>query len=195
MSEENDLPVPRNTGGGAANVSDPIVFDTNPTVPVATPGTASAAPVADGREPTALASAPAVAAEMRVPGAPIIGAAATSAANPLTVSPGIDTAKEEKIGAVVMENLAGAWSDLFATSRAALNSALAYFAPLIARQAVLEKAATDEVSRNRASIHKRHLQGQALMKAGEYGIPLQQRQEKRFLDTIDAALNIVSKLA
>lgn len=174
---------------GETKIVDPIVFDTTPTVPLHTVGTTAAAPPAPGRDAVAIGNDPAVAGMVQSPGTVATGVVASSPANPQTVSSSVNSEKEKSILETVQRELANGCADLFETTKQAIQPALAYYGPMIARQAVLESMATTEDALKLAETNKRHLQGQALMKAGEYGIPLQQRTELRFLAILTAATN------
>lgn len=122
----------------------------------------------------------------------------TTAAVPKTrgdvhISEAVDAGKESTLATQTSEDFKAAIADAVGVSRQMAETFTTYYAPLIARQALLQQSSDPEVAK-RAEGHRRHLWGQMLMKAAEYGIPLQQRQEQRFLAAINGVLDKMLKL-
>jgi hypothetical protein len=195
--DENNpaIPDPGTVAGGAdlpTEVAEepgnemPLPLSTVPTVPIEAtgPGSSAAVPPMPGRtfNDGVTSSAPAVP-------APAV-AADVGVAEIRMVDPG----KEKEITAQITDTFRDGLADTLGVARETLAEGAAYFAPMIARQALLQTSADPKVSA-RAAGHLRHLKGQLLMRAGERGIPLQQRQEQRVLGVMTTVLAIAVRFA
>jgi len=169
------------------DVTAPVIPpSTVPTVPVSAtgPGPLAAVPPMPGRtfSDGVTATAPAVP-------APAVSADVGVAETKL-----FDPQREQDIGAQITDALRDGLADTLGVARETLAEGAKYFAPMIARQALLQTSIDPKVAA-RAAGHLRHLKAQLLMRSGEHGIALQQRHEQRVLGVLSTVLSIAIRAA
>jgi hypothetical protein len=182
VTEEPPVQSPTGSLGPVPNLPPSTV----PTVPIEAtgPGSSAAVPPMPGRtfNDGVTSSAPAV---------PAPAVAADVGVAEIAM---VDPKREKEITAQITDTFRDGLADTLGVARETLAEGAAYFAPMIARQALLQTSADPKVSA-RAAGHLRHLKSQLLMRAGERGIPLQQRQEQRVLGVMTTVLAIAVRFA
>jgi hypothetical protein len=165
-----------------------VEMNTVPTVPLTGRAPLAAAPLPPGNE------APIMAARTNenLPSAP--AGFGVPAPGPIPVSTPVDPEREKALTEQLMPILRDGLADLFQVSADVVREGAAYYAPLIARQVVLQTSSDPQIA-TRAAGHKRHLEGQFLMRAAEHGIPLQQRNELRAMTVVNTVLAAGVKIA
>lgn len=185
--------------GGTIGDSDdsgavPNVFEAPPTVPAdqLAPGVDAAIPAPPGRAAPGTpvgtmvnAGVPQPAGSPFNPPAPAATAATAEAPDPSAI---------QSLAAELMPTLRDGIADTLNVAAETVQAGAVYFAPMIARQVLLESSG-DPATAARAKNNRRHLWGQVLMTAAANGIPLQQRHEQRVMGILTTVLNVGLALA
>lgn len=175
------------------NAGAPNVVEAPPTVPaeLLAPGPDAAIPAPPGRAAPGTPVGAMLAAGVPQPaGSP--GSAAPPATAPQAAAP--DPARISDLAAQIAPQLRDAVADTLNVAAETVAEGAAYFAPMIAKQALLESSG-DPTTAQRAKANRRHLWGQVLMTAAANGIPLQQRHELRMLGVLTTVLTTALALA